>query len=168
MRVSIEGYDLPGRTFCDTSGEPYDDVHVGVQIRKDPEQLIAADAEAARWEVDITVVAGPDDSLDFKGPAVQGRRGDRFIYLACGNIDPAGDFAMFRRAKLMLNRIDPGLVRAADNDTHQLTARVRLSDDHGAPRCARVDPPDVTWSAAAMSSDSSSGIVGGAGRSGES
>jgi hypothetical protein len=168
MRVSIEGYDLPGRTFCDATGEPYDDVHVGVQIRKDPEQLIAADAEAARWEVDITVVAGPDESLDFKGPAVHGRRGDRFIYLTWGSIDAAGDFGVFRRAKLMLNRIDPELVRAADNGTHQLAARVRLSDDHGTPRCARVDPPDITWSAGSIGSDSSSGILGGGGPSGES
>ena len=33
---------------------------------------------------------------------------------------------MFRRAKLMVNRIDPALIHAANNDSHQLVARVRL------------------------------------------
>lgn len=147
MRVRIEGYDFPGRTFCDPGGEPYDDVRVGIQIRKNPEQLIPADADEAQWETDITVTYGPD-GLDFKGPAVHGRRGDRFIYLTWGNTVASGDFDMFRRAKLMLNRIDPELVHAADRHTHQLLARVSLSDDHGHPRCARVDPPDITWSVA--------------------
>ena len=148
MRVTIEGYELPGRTFCDSNGDAYDDVRVGVQIRKDPEELIPADADTARWEVDVTVATGPDDSLDFQGPAVHGKRGDRFLYLTWGNIDGNGDVDMFRRAKLMLNRIDPGLVHAANDGTHQLVGRVRLSDDHGTPRCARVDPPDLTWAVA--------------------
>jgi hypothetical protein len=149
MRLSIEGYDLPGRTFCGPGGEPYDDVRVGIQIRKDPEQLIPADADAAHWELDISVVDGPDGRVDFKGPAVHGKRGDRFLYLTWGNLAGNGNFDMFRRAKLMLNRIDPELVRAVDSDTHHLVARVRLSDDHGAPRCASVDPPAIAWSLAA-------------------
>lgn len=151
MRVNIQGYDLPGRSFCGTNGEPYDDVRVGVQIRKNPEQLIPADADAAHWEIDVTVVAGPDGSLDFKGPAVHGKRVDRFLYLTWGNIDDNGDFGMFRRAKLMLNRVDPELVHAANSGANQLVGRVRLSDDHGTPRCARVDPPDLTWSVGSSS-----------------
>jgi len=148
MRVTIEGYDLPGRTFCGRDAEPYTDVRVGVQVRKDPEQLVPGDADDARWAIDVTVVEGVDGSLDFKGPAVQGKRGDRFVYLTWGNVDAAGHFDMFRRAKLMLNRIDPDLVRSADDDGHRLVARVRLRDDNGTPRCARVDPPAITWSVA--------------------
>lgn len=149
MRVSIEGYDLPRLDlFCGPSGEPYNDVRVGVQIRKNPEQLVPANALVAHWELDITVVAGPDESLDFKGPAVHGKRGDRFLYLTWGNVDADGNFEMFRRAKLMLNHIDPNLVHAASDGTERLVARVRLSDDHGTPRCARVDPPDIDWTIA--------------------
>ncbi len=148
MRVAIEGYDLPSRAFCDPDGERYNDVRVGVQIRRDPEELVPADTNTARWELDVTVVAGPDDSLDFKGPAVHGKRGDRFLYLAWSNIDDNGEFEMFRRAKLMLNRIDLELVRAANAEAHQLVGRVRHSDDHGTPRCARVDPPDIGWGVA--------------------
>jgi len=48
----------------------------------------------------------------------------------------------------MLNRIDPDLVRAASDGARDLLASVRLSDDHGTPRCARVDPSDIAWKVA--------------------
>lgn len=146
--MRIEGYDLPGRSFCGPNGEPYSDVRVGIQIRKNAEQLVPGDADTARWDLDIAAAKLPDGGLEFRGPAVHGKRGDRFVYLTWGNLDSAGHFHMFRRAKLMLNRIDPGLVHAANDGTHQLVGRVRLSDDHGTPRCARVDPPDLTWAVA--------------------
>lgn len=145
MRVIIEGYDLPGRRFCDPSGDALDDVHVGVQVRRDPVQVVPADVETAHWELEISVVEGPDDSLDFTGGAVHGRRGDRFLYLTWGNVTSGGGFDMFRRAKLMLNRVDPQLIRTADRHNRALIGRIRLSDDLGAPRCARVDPPDLSW-----------------------
>ena len=47
-------------------------------------------------------------------------------------------FWMFRRAQLMLNRIDRELVTAAEQQRRPLVAIVRLRDANGAPRCARV------------------------------
>jgi hypothetical protein len=47
-------------------------------------------------------------------------------------------------AKLMLNRVDSALMRDATKQG-PLSARVRLTDDCGAPRCARVDPPAIVW-----------------------
>jgi len=90
MRVKIEGYDLPGRTFCGPSGEPYSNVHVGVQICKSAEQLVPGNADGDRWETDAAVATSPDGSLDFKGPAVHGRRGDRFLYLTWATSTPQG------------------------------------------------------------------------------
>lgn len=145
MRVIIEGYDLPGRRFCDPSGGALDDVQVGVQVRRDPVQLVPADAETARWELDISVVEGPDGRFDFTGGAVHGRRDDRFLYLTWGNVTSGGGFDMFRRAKLMHNRVDPQLIGTAARQDRALIGRVRLSDDLGAPRCARVDPRDLRW-----------------------
>ena len=82
---------------------------------------------------------------DFRGPAVHGKRGDRFLYLTWG--EPAdGAWHMFRRAKLMLDRIDPELVRGAESGDRPLVARVHLTDECGGPRCARVDPPAISWS----------------------
>ena len=78
--------------------------------------------------------------VDYRGPAVHGRAGERFLYLTWGEV--AGDrFEMFRRAKLML--ADSG----ADESTAGVVADVELSDEHGGPRCARVRPPAVRWSA---------------------
>ena len=140
MKVVIRGERLPGRTF--SSDVMRSNVHVGVQVRKDPEGLVPGDAPSAEWCVDVTVV---DDEgvLDFKGPAVQGKKGERFLYLTWGDVGSDGSFDMFRRAKLMLNRIDPTLVRSAQ----RLTATVDLTDSCGEPRCARVDPPALKWTA---------------------
>ncbi len=144
MRVLITGINFPGRAFCRPDGSIMENVHVGVQIRRDPTQLVRADAVQARWEFDVDVIR-KDGLLDFRGPAVQGKRGERFIYLTWGDVDPANGFEMFRRAKLMLDRIDPELIALADH-AGRLTATVDLTDDNGGPRCARVDPPAVTWS----------------------
>ena len=120
-----------------------ENVHVGVQLRRDPWALVPGDRDAT-WELDIDVVR-VDGDLDFRGPAVQGRRGDRFVYLTWGDVGQEGEFEMFRRAKLMLDRIDRVLLDAAVAG-RGLNARVELSDDRGGPRCARVDPPAVEWS----------------------
>ena len=144
MRVVITGINLPGRVFCRPDGSVMENVHVGVQERRDPVQLVRADATRARWELDVELVRN-DGSFDFRGPAVQGKRGERFIYLTWGDLDAAHGFLMFRRAKLMLDRIEPELIESA---THagRLAAMVDLTDDRGGPRCARVDPPAIAWS----------------------
>ena len=146
MQIVIIGRDLPGRSFCDPNGILLADVHVGVQVRRDADALVPGDAASARWALDVNVSTGKDGQLDFRGPAVQGKPGERFLYLTWGNVSDNGRFEMFRRAKLMLNRIDPGLVEAAATQQRPLVANVQLSDDCGAPRCARVDPPALQWS----------------------
>ena len=143
MRVIITGVNLPGRVFCRPDGSDMENVHVGVQLRRDPAQLVRADATEARWELDVDVV-DKDGLLDFRGPAVQGKRGERFIYLTWGNVDATNGFEMFRRAKLMLDRVEPELMQRAI-DAGRVEAVVDLTDDRGGPRCARVDPPAVVW-----------------------
>ncbi|HEY5699095.1 MAG TPA: DUF5990 family protein [Acidimicrobiales bacterium] len=145
MRVQIRGRDLPGRTWC-SDGEDHGNVHVGLQVRSDPVDLVPGDADSASWALEVRVKVAEDGALDFAGPAVHGRRGDRFCYLTWGDVGPDGGFAMFRRAKLMLDRVDPALVRSAEDDGQPLIGEVSLTDDRGGPRCARVDPPALSWS----------------------
>lgn len=121
-----------------------DNVHVGVQIRRDPAHLVPADEPETLWEVDVDVIQ-TSRALDFRGPAVHGKRGDRFIYLTWGNVGPENGFEMFRRAKLMLDRVEPELMESAA-EVGFLRAVVDLTGDDGGPRCARVDPPAVQWS----------------------
>jgi hypothetical protein len=132
MRLVIEGWNLPGRE-CGS----YSDIHVGTQLRREPAELVPADAPSARWELEVEVLER-DGVRDFRGPAVQGRRGERFVYLTWGELR-AGTFTMFRRAKLMLLDVpDPTRV--------SVTARVDLTDEGGMPRCARLRAPALTWS----------------------
>jgi hypothetical protein len=118
---------------------------VGVQVGRDPAALVRADETEARWELELDVV-DRGGQLDFRGLLVHGRRGERFIYLTWGELGPDGRFEMFRRAKLMLNRIDQPVLAAALR-TGRLLARVDLTGSDGGPRCARVDPPAIEWSA---------------------
>jgi hypothetical protein len=142
MHIVIEGRDLPGCDFV-SDGVALHHVHVGVQVGKEPAGLVRADAKMARWSLDVRAVV-VDEGLDLRGPAVQGRRGERFFYLTWGDVGADGSFAMFRRAKLMVADIDPQLLAAAaDNGT--LTASLSLTDACGAPLCARVRPSDITW-----------------------
>lgn len=143
VRVTINGVNLSGRVFCRPDGSSMDNVHVGVQIKREPAQLVRADESKARWEIDVDVVR-KEGALDFRGPAVQGQRGDRFIYLTWGDVGANQEFEMFRRAKLMLDRVEPELMQRAI-DAGRVEAVVDLTDDRGGPRCARVDPPAVVW-----------------------
>jgi hypothetical protein len=121
-----------------------ENVHVGVQVRREAAHLVRADEPEASWDLDVEIIRR--DGLDFRGPAVQGKRGDRFIYLTWGDVGPDGSFEMFRRAKLMLDRIEPQLIESA-MEAGRLDATVDLTGHDGGPLCARVDPPAVSWSA---------------------
>ena len=144
MIVEIHGFNLPGRTFCRPDGSPLENVHVGVQVRRDPADLVRADAAEACWDLEVDVVR-TEDGPDFRGPAVQGKRGDRFLYLTWGEVHADGTFEMFRRAKLMLHRIEPDVIEAAIV-AGRLIATVDLTARGGGPRCARVEPPAIAWS----------------------
>jgi hypothetical protein len=141
VRLRIEGHRLPGRVFCECRN-----VHVALQVRQSPEGLTPGDAPSAVWDLDVALVVTDEGSVDFRGPAVHGKRGERFLYLTWGDVGDDGSFEMFRRAKLMLNRVDPELILDADRQDLPLVARVELTDGRGGPRCARVDPPAIAWS----------------------
>ena len=132
MRITVIGRGLPGRT-----ADGHSNVHVALQVGSEPAAPVAADAGQATWTTDVRRVDG-----DVRGPAVHGRRGERFLYLTWG--DPAGgDWRMFKRTKLML---DPMLQGLAD-DVESLIVTVDLTDDGGSPRSGRINPPAVRWSA---------------------
>ena len=148
MVIRLNGFNLPGAT-CSPAPErlqPYETVHVGIGSRGQAVELFRGDASSTTWRFDIRVVEASDGSLDFRGPLVEGRRGDRFIYLNWGTVDAEGTFRLFRRAKVMLDEIDPTLVQATATGA-ELHAAVNLTDSKGNPTCARLKPPAITWSA---------------------
>lgn len=96
------------------------------------------------FDLSLDVVVTPN-GLDLRGPWVQGRRGERFLYLCWGHGGrDGGDFDMFRRAKLMLGVLDPAeMLDASDDDV--LVGRLSLVDPEGGPVCAAVRPPAIRW-----------------------
>jgi hypothetical protein len=146
VRIVIEGHDLPGAEFV-SDGSPLHNVHVAVQIADHPVGLVRGDAVDARWEIYVRTVVVDGGVVDLRGPAVFGKRGDRFLYLTWGDVGADGSFARFRRAKLMIGDVEPELLAAAARVDGVLVASLSLTDERGCPRCARVKPPVITWRA---------------------
>ena len=144
MHVRIEGTDLPGRgAGGEAAALRLGNVHVGVQRRAEVVDRVPADAPAATWDLEVPT-RDVDGLLDVGGPWVHGRPGARFLYLSWGTVED-DRFTMFRRAKLLFGDIPTALLRAAHDGDGVLVARLGLTDEQGGPRCARVRPPDVSW-----------------------
>lgn len=145
--VRIEAFDLPGRECGEApTGAAYRNIHVGVQRRERPDEILGlqpGDATSAVWELDVSATAG-EAGWDLRGPYVQGRPGGRFVYLSWGTVDDAGGFSMFRRAKLWLDGVAPGVLAAAVR-SGLLVGRLGLTDGRGEPLCAAVRPPLIEW-----------------------
>jgi hypothetical protein len=116
-----------------------------VQRKNRPRELLDAhpgDAPSAEWTLECSL-----DGTDVGGPHIQGRPGERFIYLSWGSVDDDGHFAMFRRAKLMLADVPADVLDAAAT-SGTLVGTLGLTDAKGHPLCARVNPPQIRWSSA--------------------
>lgn len=132
---------------CGASGDfpGYSNIHVGVQRKNRREELLdlqPGDAATAVWTLNCAV-----DGTDVRGSYIQGPPGGRFIYLSWGAVDGAGQFALFRRAKLMLEDVPTDVLDAAAK-SGLLVGCLGLTDAKGTPLCARVRPPQISWTAA--------------------
>jgi Family of unknown function (DUF5990) len=145
VRVIVAGHDLPGARFI-SDGVLLQNVHVAVQVGRDPVGPVRGDAVSARWLLDVRVVLD-DGGVDIRGPAVHGKKGERFVYLTWGDVGGDGSFNMFRRAKLMVSDIDPDVLSATASGDGTVIGSLSLTDDAGGPRCGRVRPPVISWRA---------------------
>jgi len=133
MSIRILGDALPGRSVG-TRGN----VHVGLQKGKELVDLIPADSASAVFELTVQRT----DEGDYRGPFVQGKRGDRFIYLVWCDVEHrSGAASMFSRTKLLLATIPANLSNAAS-----LEVRLSLTSEKGAIRTGSVRPADIAWS----------------------
>lgn len=73
---------------------------VAFAVQRGREQLEAAQvARGSKLRFDVQVqIRGDRGAVDFRGPAVQGRRGDRFVYLNSGTFAGQADSCWSRRA----------------------------------------------------------------------
>lgn len=148
MMIRIHGHHLPGsRCHPAGVGAGYENVHVGVQRRREVVELRPGDADRVDWSFEVDAPTRPDGSRDVRGPFVHGRPGERFLYLSWGTVDAAGGFTMFRRAKLMFDGVDAATCASAAVPGAALVATLPLTLPDGTPLCAAVRPPRITWSA---------------------
>lgn len=140
VAVRIVGRNLPGRRCGDR-----DSIHVGVQRGAQVVGLTPGDAAEAIFDIAIDVVAAGGSIPDFRGPFAHGKRGERFLYLSWGQVEPDGRFAMFRRAKLHLSAVDPEEIAHALAAGSTIEGVLDLTDERGGPRCASVRPPRISW-----------------------
>jgi hypothetical protein len=146
LTVTIEGFDMPGRSCAPSDDDAtHANIHAGMQRKSEVVELVAGDAPDARWSFELTTRTADDGSTDFGGPFVHGRRGDRFLYISWGDVD-GQEFTMFRRAKLHFADIDTKVLAAARRHG-ALKCRVDMTDPKGNPRCAHVRAPDAVWTA---------------------
>lgn len=112
---------------------------VGLQRGKEEvvdAQSVKADSLHFRFEVTVK-----PEGQDFAGPYVQGKRGERFIYLVWGT-----QFQKIGRSKIGLNTTLPWtLVEECLAHGKPLHATIRLRNEKGQPALASLKPETVAW-----------------------
>lgn len=136
LTVHIEGIGGPG-VAC----PPHTDIELSVQVGKGWVGGVPGDVERFEHVVQIEAVGHEDGRLRWKGPAVHGPVGERFLYLAWTSTE-TGQRAMFRRAKLKLGTV-PAAVLARAFETGLLRATLALRMPDGTPVCAT--PKSLVW-----------------------
>ena len=146
MVIEVDGSNLPGRS-CNPGPDTgrFENIHVGIGRRDHSVELFPGDAPSASWQFQVEAKRAANGSIDFRGPLVSGRRGDRFLYLNWGTVAQDGTFHLCRRAKLGLSDLGPTLIAQALDRQADLRCTVRLTDSTGNPVCARLRPPAIEW-----------------------
>ncbi|MGC4102201.1 DUF5990 family protein [Ferruginibacter sp.] len=93
------------------------------------------------FDFTITAKTGKDKTLDFAGPIVQGKAGERFVYIDIGTYAGQENAAWARRLKIPLSGITDAMIKklATDNSL-QLQTKVPGVGKDGGPNCATVKP----------------------------
>ena len=134
--VHIVGLTLPPPVLAGRT------VLVGMQRGRDTVSPRPVVGSSMVFDATLDVVV-TSAGVDYRGPWVQGTRGNRFLYLCWGHDEGAG-FVMQRRAKLMLGVLDPAEMASAPEGA-VLEGRLSLVDPHGGPVSAAIRPPTIRW-----------------------
>ena len=133
FRIVCEG--IPAHRFEDCDGRH--DIRVALQTKVGHIAGTPAGPDALAWTTEVTVKAGPDGAPDFAGPAVHGKRGERFFYLSWSS-EKSGHREMFRRIKIHLRLLSASQLANALKAGGTLVARVHAVAKDGGPACASV------------------------------
>jgi hypothetical protein len=117
--------------------------------KSDLDAPVEEDAGHLSFDVTVRVVdPRPDGSPDFRGPCVQGRPGERFVYVNSGTSAGQAGSCWTRRMKVHLAGIPRELAdRALADPSLRLEARVAGTARDGGPACATVPLLGGGWEA---------------------
>ena len=98
------------------------------------------------FEVSLKIVRRPDGELDLRGPAVQGPRRGRFIYLNSGTRAGQASSCWDRRAKVSLERL-LAVLAADTRDGSSIIGEATIvgTGRDGGPACASVPLTGAGW-----------------------
>ncbi len=117
---------------------------LGLQRGTEIADLAPDEASQHVFAVPIEPVRRADGSLDWRGPYVHGKLGERFVYLVWSRSDSIGRPEMVGRAKIGLGHLTwDDVARAGDGGG--LAATLALSCPNGAPVTATLKPPHIAW-----------------------
>jgi len=97
------------------------------------------------FDTELEPVGAGSSGQDFRGDHVQGKKGDRFLYLSWGTADKTEPFVMFARAKIKLADIPTELLQAAADGETDLECRVQATNTKGQPASGTIKSPAVSW-----------------------
>ena len=146
VRVRLVCEGLPADRFEGCDGRR--DIRVELQTKDGHEAGTAVGKDALAWTTEIAVKSGSDGTPDFAGPAVHGKRGERFFYLSWSSAC-AGHREMFRRIKVHLRDLGAAQIAKAAKTDGTVVARVHAVAKEGGPACASVALLGGGWSVSA-------------------
>jgi len=135
--------DLPAHRFEGCDGRT--GIRVELQTKDGHEPGQPAGHNTLAFATEIVVKPGAGGAVDFSGPAVHGKRGERFFYLSWSG-EKSGKRDMFRRIKIHLRDVSPTQLALASRNGGVLVARVHAVACDGGPACASVPLLGGSWS----------------------
>ncbi|HKZ01766.1 MAG TPA: DUF5990 family protein [Pyrinomonadaceae bacterium] len=127
-------------------GDPPPGVDFALQLGRGADSALSqrqrSRGKDLQFETSVAI-AGQDDRSgpDFRGPGVQGPRGQRFIYVNSGTYAGQANSQWGRRLKIPLVGITRDMIeRASRSSGAVLEARVPGTARDGGPNCATVKP----------------------------
>lgn len=95
--------------------------------------------------MEVRVVRKDSGEMDFRGPFVHGKAGERFLYVCAGTSAGQMGSPWTRRMKVQLRDVPPALAERAMREGRPLSARFAGTANDGGPPAATCRPLDG-WS----------------------
>ena len=126
-------HSLPGME-CDGTTK----VRLGIQQGDSVIDDVPADSEEVIFTFLLCVLLdGQTAPIDFRGPFVKGKVGERFVYLVWGERD-GENWITLRRAKFYLRYIDRERLLSALDSGSPIALRMKMTDAKGTPLTASI------------------------------